>query len=101
MALIDLTFQHGQTADEARRRLQDTVAEVQRQVGSTIRSVTWSPGRDRVKLDGVGFWVEMAVDAHAVHAKGDILLLGRLLGDQMTARLAGILERTFHKSLPP
>jgi hypothetical protein len=101
VSLIDLRFEHGQTVDEARRRLHSAVDEVHRQFGSTIRSATWSPDRDRVKLEGVGFWVEMAVDAHTLHAKGDIVLLGRLLGGQMRAGLNRILERTFHKTLPP
>jgi len=99
--LIDLRLQHGQTIDEARRRLHSAVDEVHRQFGATIRSTTWSADRDRVKLDGVGFWVEMAIDAHILHAKGDIALLGQLLGGQMRAGLSRILERTFHKSLPP
>jgi hypothetical protein len=101
VSLIDLRFQHGHTLDEARRRLQSTVDEVYRQFGSTIRSAAWSPDRSRVKLEGVGFWVEIAVDAHTLHAKGDIVLLGQLLGDQMRAGLNRILERTFQKSLPP
>ena len=101
MSFIDLTFQHGQPLDEAQRRLHTAVDEVQRQFGATIRSATWSPDRNRVKLEGVGFWVEMAVDAHTLHAKGDIVLLGRLLGGPMSAGLNRILERTFHKSLPP
>ena len=101
MSLIDLRFQHGQTVNEARRRLQSTVDDVQRQFGPAIRSATWSPDRDQVKLEGVGFWLALAVDAHTLHAKGDIALLGRLLGGQMRAGLDRILERTFHKRLPP
>lgn len=101
MSLIDLRLQHGQTVDEARRRLQSTVDELHRQLGGAIRSTSWSPDRDRVRLEGVGFWVEMAVDAQALHATGDILLLGRLLGGEMRAGLQRTLERTFQRSLPP
>ena len=54
-----------------------------------------------MRLEGVGFWVEMAVDAQTLHATGDIAFLGRLVGDQMRAGLRQILERTFRKSLPP
>ena len=101
MSLIDMRFQHGRTLDEARRRLQSTVDEVHRQFGPTIRSATWSADRSRVRLEGVGFWLEMAVDAQTLHAKGDIVLLGQLLGDQMRAGLNRVLERTFQRSLPP
>lgn len=101
MSLIDLSFQHGQTLDEARRRLNSAVDEVHRQLGPAIQNATWSADRSRVKVDGVGFWVEMAVDAQALHAKGDIELLGRLIGDRVRGGLNRILERTFHKRLSP
>jgi hypothetical protein len=101
MPLIDLTLQHDQSLDEARRRLQRTVDEATGKFGSMIQRVEWAADRSRVKLDGAGFWVEMSVDARALHAKGDILILGRLLGGQMTSALKQIVERAFQKSLPP
>jgi Putative polyhydroxyalkanoic acid system protein (PHA_gran_rgn) len=101
MPLIDLTLQHGQTLDEARRRLEATVKEANAQFGSMIQRVEWAADRNRVKLDGIGFWVEMSVDAQALHAMGDIPILGRLLGGPMTSGLRQIIERTFQKKLPP
>jgi hypothetical protein len=101
MPLIDLTLQHGQTLNEARRRLEATVKEATTQFGSMIQRVEWAADRNRVKLDGIGFWVEMSVDAHVLHAMGDIPILGRLLGGSMTAGLRQIIERTFQKQLPP
>ena len=100
MPLIDLTLQHGQTLDEARRRLERTVQEVNAQFGAMIQRIEWAADRSRVKLMGVGFWVEMSVDAVALHATGDIPILGRLLGGQISAGFRQILERTFQK-LPP
>jgi hypothetical protein len=38
-----------------------------------------APDRNRVKLEGVGVWVEMWVDAPNDHATGDIPILGKLL----------------------
>ena len=101
MPLIDLTLQHGQTLDEARRRLESTVGEATRRFGAMIQRVEWSPDRDRVKLEGVGFWVEMSVDARALRAIGDIPVLGRLLGGQFVSGLKQILQQTFRKPLPP
>ena len=101
MPLIDLTLQHGRTLDDARKHLETTVSEVNAQFGSMIRRVEWATDRSRVKLDGVGFWVEMSVDAQVLHAQGDIPILGRLLGGQMTSGLRQIIERTFQKKLPP
>jgi hypothetical protein len=54
-----------------------------------------------VKLEGTGFWAEIWVDAQALHATGDIPILGRLLGGQMNAGLRQIIERIFQKQLPP
>jgi hypothetical protein len=101
MPLIDLTLQHGQTLEEARRRLEATVNEVASQFGSMIRRVEWATDRSRVKLDGVGFGVEMSVDPLAFHATGDIPILGKLLGGQMASGLRQIVERTFQRKLPP
>jgi hypothetical protein len=101
MPLVDLTLQHGQTLAEARRRLESTVNEVNAQFRSMIQRVEWAADRSRVKLDGVGFWVEMSVDAQVLHATGDIPILGRLLGGQMAAGLRQIIERIFQKKLLP
>jgi hypothetical protein len=101
MPMIDLTLQHGQTLEEARRRLETTVNEVNARFGSMIRRAEWAADRSRVKLDGVGFWVEMSVDAQALHATGDIPILGRLLGGQVTSGLRQIIRQTFQQKLPP
>jgi hypothetical protein len=101
MPMIDLTLQHGQTLEEARRRLETIVNEVNARFGSMIRRAEWAADRSRVKLDGVGFWVEMSVDAQALHATGDIPILGRLLGGQLTSGLRQIIRQTFQKKLPP
>jgi Putative polyhydroxyalkanoic acid system protein (PHA_gran_rgn) len=101
MPLIDLTLQHGQTLDEARRRLQTAVDEVNARFGSMIRRTEWAADRNRVKLDGVGFWAEMSVDVQVLHATGDIPILGQLLGNRFTSGLRQIVERTFQKKLPP
>jgi len=100
MPLIDLTLQHGRTQDEARRRLESTVTEITTRFGAMVHRVDWAPDRNRVKLEGVGFWVEMSVDAQVLHAVGDIPVLGRLLGSQFASGLKQIVEQTFQKKLP-
>jgi hypothetical protein len=70
--MINLSFQHGQTLEEARRRLEAAVDQVSRQFQALVRRVDWADDRTRVKLEGAGFWVEMWVDASDVHATGDI-----------------------------
>ena len=100
MPLLNLTVQHGRTLDDARRGLETAVQRVSGQFRALVRRVEWAPDRQRVKLEGVGFWVEMWVDAQAVHATGDIPILGELLGGQLTEGLKQIVQQTFQKKLP-
>jgi hypothetical protein len=99
MPLINLSVQHGQSLEQARSRLQTAVHKVMSQFGALVRQVTWSADQSRVRLDGTGFWVELWVDAQAVHATGDIPLLGALLGSPVAAGLRQILQQTFRKQL--
>jgi hypothetical protein len=98
--LINLSVKHHQTQEEARRRLETAVHELSRTLGVVLRQVEWAPDRNKVRLDGVGFWVEMWVDAQALHASGDAPIVGRLLGGPLGVRLKQIVERTFQKQLP-
>ena len=100
MPLIDLTVKHGRTLDDARRGLEAAVHRVSGQFGTLVRRVEWTADRNRVKLDGVGFWVEMWVDPDVVRATGDIPLLAGLLGSQFGSGLKQILQQTFQKKLP-
>jgi hypothetical protein len=99
MPLITLTIQHGRTLEEARRRLETAVQEIAAKSGALVRRVEWGADRNHVKLEGVGFWVELWVDAVAVHVTGDAPFLGGLFGGRLGARLRHILEHTFQKQL--
>lgn len=100
MPLINLSVKHGRTMEEARSHLETAVHRVHSQFKVLIRQVAWSVDRSRVRLDGVGFWVEMWVDAQAVHARGDIPILAGLLGPQLGSGLRSILQQAFQKKLP-
>jgi hypothetical protein len=99
MSVINVTLQHGQTFEEARRRLEAAVQQVSGQFGAMVRRVQWTEDRNRVKLEGVGFWAEMWVDPREVHATGDIPILGGLLGSSLGTGLKQILQQTFQKQL--
>ena len=98
--MLDLTVQHGRTLEDARRGLETAVHRISEQFGALVRRVEWSPDHHRVKLAGAGFWVEMWVDAQAVHARGDIPILAGLLGPQLGSGLRSILQQAFQKKLP-
>jgi Putative polyhydroxyalkanoic acid system protein (PHA_gran_rgn) len=98
--LINLTIQHGRTQEEARHRLEAAVHEISAKFGAMLRRVEWAAERNRVRLEGVGFWVEMWVDTQAVHATGDAPILGRLFGGPLPSRLTDIVEQIFQRRLP-
>ncbi len=99
MPLINMSVQHGQRFEEARSRLEAAVHKVLSQFGALVRHVTWSDDHSWVRLDGIGFWIELWVDAQEVHATGDIPMLGALLGSPVAAGLKQILQQTFRKPL--
>ena len=100
MALMTRSVQHGHTFEEARTRVETAVHEVTRRFGTLVQRVAWSTDRSHVRLEGIGVWIAMQVDAQAVHVSADIPVLGRLLGGSVTTRLKEILERTFQPKLP-
>ena len=100
MPLINVTIQHGRTLDDAKSRLEQAVQRISGQFGAVVRRTEWSATRDRVKLEGVGFWVELSVDGSAVHAVGDIVALAGLFGGRLQAGVQRILEQAFMKRLP-
>jgi hypothetical protein len=99
MPLINMSVQHGQSFEEARSRLEAAVHKVLSQFGALVRHVAWSADHSWVRLDGIGFWVELWVDGQEVHATGDIPMLGALLGSPVAAGLKQILQQTFRKPL--
>jgi hypothetical protein len=99
MPLINLSVQHGQRLEEARSHLEMAVHKVMSQFGALVRHVEWSADRNRVRLDGRGFWLDLWVDAQEVHATGDIPMLGALLGSPVATGLTQILQQTFRKQL--
>jgi hypothetical protein len=99
MPIINLSVQHGQSLEEARSRLEAAVHKVLSQFGALVRKVAWSDDHSWVRLDGIGFWVQLWVDAQDVHATGDIPLLGALLGRPLATGLKQILQQTFRKQL--
>jgi hypothetical protein len=98
MPLISVSIAHGQSLDEAQRRLAAVVQEASDRFG--IRRVEWSSDRRRVKLEGAGTRIEMWVDPEIVHVTGALPGLGGLLGGPVASGLKHILERTFRKQLP-
>ena len=98
--MIELTFAHGRTRDDARRRLETAVQSARAQFATLIHREEWAPDRERVKLEGPGMWGEISIDDRNVYAKGDIPFVGRLLGAPFASGLKQLLEQSFQKKLP-
>ena len=99
MSLMTLAVQHGHTFDDARTRLETAVHEVTRRCGTLVQRVEWSTDRSQVRLEGIGCWIAMQVDAQDVHVSADIPVLGRLLGSAVPTHLQAIVRRTFQRTL--
>jgi hypothetical protein len=100
MPLMTFSVQHGHTFEEAHRCLETAVYELTNRFGTLVRRVEWSTDRSQVRLEGIGYWIAMQVDAQAVHVAADIPVLGSLLGGSVTTRLKEMVARTFQPKLP-
>jgi hypothetical protein len=100
MSAIEVTVKHGRSLEEARAQLARAVDEVQQRFALMVRQVERTPDRDRVKITGTGFVVELWVDASDVHVTGELPLLGPLLGQPVAMGIKQIVQQTF-KRLPP
>jgi hypothetical protein len=99
LPLLNLSLKHGRTLDDARARLKMAVGEAQARFSPMIQRVEWSADQDSVALSGVGFRIEMRVDAQDVHVTGDLPLFGGLLGSPLAQGLKGILQKAFTRQL--
>jgi len=99
VSLITLSLKHDKTLDEARHDLETVVEQVQSLFGMMIRRTLWTPDRSEVKLDGLGFWIEMSVDDVLLHVRGDMPLLSHLLGGRISTSVQQIVQKTFQKQL--
>ncbi len=97
MPLLNLSVKHGQTWEVARANFEKGITEARTKFAIWIHRVDWSADRTSAKLSGMGFVVEMWVDAQEVHATGDLPAFARLL----EAPLKAFLRQTFQKRLGP
>jgi hypothetical protein len=99
MLLINRAVQHGPRLDEARSRLETAVHKVLSPCGALVRQVAWSDDHRWVRLEGIGCWVQLWVDAQDVQATGDIPLLGALFGRPVAAGRTPIRQQTVRTQL--
>ena len=99
MPPMNLSLEHGREMAEARSLLRTAVDQTTAKFGALVRRTDWAGDGSSVKVIGVGFTVEMRVDAKHVHVTGDLPALGGLLGSPMAAGLKQIVQRVFQKKL--
>ena len=100
MPLINMTMKHGRNLGEARAAMEQAVRDLQSRFGLLFRRADWDADRNRVRVEGTGFWIEMRVDPEEVHVSGDVPILGGLLGSPLGTGIQQILRKTFDKQLP-
>ena len=99
MPAINLSIDHGRELPDARTCLRAAVEQTCGRFGKLVRQVDWSPHGDAVKVVGVGFQVDMHLDAKQVHVAGTLPGLGGLLASPMVAGLKQIVQRAFQRKL--
>ena len=95
MSLINMTLKHGRGLDQARGAMDQAVRDLQTRFGPLVRRVDWDADRTKARVEGVGFWVEMRIDAQDVHVAGDVPILGGLLGGPLGGGIKQILRKSF------
>ena len=100
MSLINMTMKHGRSLDEARAAMEQAVRDLQARFKLMIRRAEWAPDRNQVRVEGVGFWLEMKVDPQEVHVSGDVPILGGFLGSNLGGSIKQIMQASFDKALP-
>jgi len=99
MSLINLSLKHDKTLEEARSQLEAVVQQIQSRFGMMVQQIEWSTDRSEVRLNGIGFRIEMSVDDILVYITGDLPLLGHLLGGRVSTGIQQIVQKTFQKQL--
>ncbi len=106
MPLVNLAIQHGRTMSEARSNIENAGSVLLATRDRPIPHVVWGADRDRIRIEGAGFWVETRVDnchVHAngnlVHANGDLPMVAGLLDRGLTDGIEPALPARFPKKL--
>jgi hypothetical protein len=99
MPAINLSLEHGRSLDDARDCLRAAVRQTTGRFAALVRRTDWAADGRSVRVAGVGFAVDMRVDATHVHLSGDLPGLGGLLGGPVAAGLKQIVQRVFQKRL--
>lgn len=99
MALINFSIEHGRSPAEAKERLREAIAEVERKAQSLIKQVEWAADETAVRIVGTGFEVRVRVDERMTYVEGEIPWVAKLLGSQAVTHVKQILIEAFEK--PP
>lgn len=99
MSLVQLSVEHGQTLEQARAHLEQTVKAATMRFGLLIRQVDWSPDRNRVTLAGPGFTIELSIDAREVHMSADVTGALGALARPLVQGIKQLMSQNFPKRL--
>jgi hypothetical protein len=92
MARLDMTVEHGQTAEGARANFEKAIGAAHAHYGRWIQKVEWSPDRTAVNVSGTGFDVRLSFDERKVYARGTIPMAAKLLEAPIKVFLARALR---------
>jgi hypothetical protein len=99
MPAINLSLEHGRSLDEAKVVLRSATELTCARFGLLVRRTEWAPAGDAVVVTGIGFRVDMKVDAKQVHVTGDLPSLGGILNSPVVGGIKQIVTQAFRKRL--
>jgi hypothetical protein len=79
MPPVNLSFEHGQSYDTARRNFEKGITHAQAKFGKFIHSVVWSDDSTSARLTGTGFEIDLRLDESMVYATGRVPIFLRFL----------------------
>ena len=100
MPAISMAVEHGRGLEEARTHLRTAVELTVGRFGPLVRRVDWSAAGDSVRVIGLGFTIDLAVDATHVRVTGDLAGPGGMIAGRVADGLKQIVQRVFAKKLP-
>ena len=92
MPKVDLSFEHGQTFENARANFEKGITQARSRFGMFIHEVDWSDDRSSARLTGKGFDLRLRLDDARVHVTGTAAIFPRFLDAPVRKFLAEIFQ---------
>ena len=98
MADISVRREHGMTEEEAKAKVHEVVADIEKEFPSLVNDISWNSDKTKAKVKGKGFTGEFAVTQQDVMIDIDLSLFARPFKGKVEGRIASRMEEYFGKA---